>query len=72
MKFNNELKLADYIQLVNNIASNYFDGKKTPLDGKYKFGLSAPSYITESINFPASFDGRKNGEPFSVHISNDK
>lgn len=26
MKFNNELKLADYIQLVNNIASNYFDG----------------------------------------------
>ena len=63
------------IELSNEIiikTSNYFDGKKTPLGGKYKFGLSAPSYITESINFPASFDGRKNGEPFSVHISNDK
>ena len=24
------------------------------------------------VNFPASFDGRKKGEPFGVHISNDK
>ena len=42
-----------------------------PLGGKYKFGLSAPSYIDESKNFPASFDGRKYGEPFGVHISSD-
>lgn len=66
----------DYIiDLTNEIiktTSNYFKNKKNPLGGKYKFGLSAPSYITESIDYPASFDGRKKGEPFAVHISNDK
>ena len=44
---------------------------KNYLGGKYKFGLSAPSYIDASVNFPASLDGRKNGEPFGVHISTD-
>ena len=38
---------------------------------KYKFGLSAPSYIDASKEFLASFDGRKCGEPFGVHISSD-
>lgn len=41
------------------------------LGGKYKFGLSAPNYITAASDFPASFDGRKRGEPFAVHISSD-
>lgn len=36
---------------------------------KYKFGLSSPNYISESVDYPASFDGRKLGEPFGVHIS---
>ncbi|MBR6949285.1 MAG: hypothetical protein IKH54_03770 [Bacilli bacterium] len=66
----------DYIiELTNTIikeVSSYFKNKKNPLGGKYKFGLSAPSYITESIDYPASFDGRKAKEPFAVHISNDK
>ena len=66
----------DYIiDLTNSIireTTNYFKNKKNPLDGGYKFGLSAPSYITESIDYPASFDGRKAKEPFAVHISNDK
>ena len=65
----------DYIiSLTNNIickTSNYFSNKTNKYGGRYKFGLSAPSYITDSVNFPASFDGRKAGEPFSVHISND-
>jgi len=39
--------------------------------GKVKIGYSAPSYITHSVNQYASFDGRKNGEPFIVHISSD-
>jgi formate C-acetyltransferase len=39
--------------------------------GKIKIGYSAPSYITHSVNQYASFDGRKNGEPFIVHISSD-
>ena len=44
---------------------------ENPLGGKYKFGLSAPSYITSAVNCKASFDGRKNGDPFGVHISSD-
>lgn len=39
--------------------------------GKAKFGLSSPGYIQASENYPASFDGRKAGEPFAVHISAD-
>jgi formate C-acetyltransferase len=34
-------------------------------------GLSAPSYISRSFNVDASLDGRKNFEPFNVHISYD-
>lgn len=63
------------ISLTNEIiyhVSDFFKNRKNKLGGKYKYGLSAPSYITDSVGFPASFDGRKNGEPFSVHISNDK
>lgn len=62
------------IKLTNEIiksVSKFFEGKTNPKGGKYKFGLSAPSYIDESRNFPASFDGRKDGEPFAVHISSD-
>lgn len=39
--------------------------------GKYKFGLSAPSYIDQGKLLGASFDGRKEGEPLAVHISSD-
>jgi formate C-acetyltransferase len=42
------------------------------LGGKLKFGLSAPTYIDAAKGFPASFDGRRKGEPFVVHISNEK
>lgn len=42
--------------------------KNTKYGGKFKFGLSAPSYITRS-ELDASLDGRKNSEPFNVHIS---
>ncbi len=78
-----EIKNIDYkfgvdddriVELTNCIireVSNFFENKKNKFGGKYKFGLSSPSYITDSVDYPASFDGRKNGEPFSVHISND-
>ena len=39
--------------------------------GRLKIGFSAPTYIIESKDEEASFDGRKNGEPFIVHISSD-
>ncbi|MCR5483513.1 MAG: hypothetical protein K6E99_03835, partial [Bacilli bacterium] len=40
-------------------------------NGKIKIGYSAPSYISHSIDQKASFDGRKDNEPFIVHISSD-
>ena len=57
----------DIIKYATEIINKYTN----TLGGKYKFGLSAPSYINAAIGFPASFDGRKLGEPFGVHISSD-
>ena len=53
--------------IVNKFLVNY----KNKLGGRIKIGLSAPTYIIESKNATASLDGRKNGEPFIVHISSD-
>lgn len=50
--------------------NNVIKSKNTKYGGKFKFGLSAPSYITRS-HVDASLDGRKNFEPFNVHISYD-
>lgn len=44
---------------------------RTYLGGRLKFGVSAPSYIDAAKDFDASFDGRRFGEPFGVHISNE-
>lgn len=65
----------EIIQLANDITGyvdKLLDGIPNRLGGKMKFGLSAPTYIMESGAVPASFDGRKNGEAFIVHISSDK
>ncbi len=65
----------EIIDLTNQVirkVTEFFKGKKNPLGGQYKFGLSAPSYISLSRNIEAAFDGRKNNEPFAVHISSDK
>lgn len=63
---------VEIINLTNEIiryADEIFDSKKTRYGGKFKFGLSAPTYISASLNMPASLDGRKDFEPFNVHIS---
>ena len=36
-----------------------------------KTGLSGSSYLDSARNFGASFNGRRAGEPFTVHISNE-
>ena len=62
----------EVIEMTNNIlrfTTSIVEKHKTKYGGKYKFGLSSPRYIMESKNFPATPDGRKNGEPFDVHIS---
>ncbi|MCR5249102.1 MAG: hypothetical protein K6E50_00695 [Lachnospiraceae bacterium] len=38
---------------------------------RIKTGLSGAAYMDSARGFSASFDGRKKGEPFTVHISNE-
>lgn len=52
-----------------SFVSGEFSKYRTKLGGQFKFGLSSPDYITRAQNVPATFDGRRNGDPFSVHIS---
>lgn len=42
------------------------------LGGKMKFGLSSPGYIIMGKNNAATFDGRRDGESYSIHISADE
>ncbi len=65
----------EIISLVNRITK--FTTEETIefrnyLGGKLKFGLSSPAYISMSKDFPASLDGRVNGEAFAVHISSER
>lgn len=61
---------------LSNIISGYVDevlnSQQNKFGEKIKFGYSAPTYIMKAQNVSASFDGRKDGEPFGVHISSDK
>lgn len=62
----------EIISLTNEITKyvdSIFEKNTTRYGGKFKFGLSAPSYITSSRDISASLDGRKDFEPFNVHIS---
>jgi formate C-acetyltransferase len=65
----------EVIDLTNDIINHVqktISNKTTKFGGKFKFGLSSPSYISHSPNIKASFDGRKDFEPFDVHISLDE
>lgn len=44
---------------------------RLPDGGRLKFGSSSPSFIMEGCSAAASFDGRRKGDPFQVHISNE-
>lgn len=62
------------IRLTNEIlhfVTNETKDFRTPAGGRLKFGVSSPSYIMDGNQALASFDGRKDGEPFVVHISNE-
>ena len=66
----------DYIIKLTNdivkITSDELNKYNTSLNGKFKFGLSSPSYLSGAVDYPASFDGRKKGDAFATHISSDK
>lgn len=65
----------EIINITNEITGfvdTILDTQTNKFGEKIKFGLSAPTYIMKSTEATASFDGRKDGEPFGVHISSDK
>jgi formate C-acetyltransferase len=62
------LELTNRILARADIAVQRYQNK---FGAKAKFGLSSPGYIKASERYSASFDGRKKGEPFAVHISSD-
>ena len=64
--------IIDITNNIINIVGDYLNDKRNIFNGKYKFGLSAPSYISASYNVLASLCGRHNYEPFDVHISINK
>lgn len=46
-------------------------GYRSYQGGRMKAGLSGSAYLDAAKGFGASFDGRKAGEPFTTHISNE-
>lgn len=67
-----EEKVLTLTEKIRNRVSAEFQKYNTFYGGRFKLGLSSPSYITGAENVAATFDGRKDGEPFHVHISADK
>lgn len=61
--------VIDFVNEITQRTQDMIKHYRNHLGGKVKFGLSSPHYIMDSAGFPASFDGRKSKEPFSVHIS---
>ena len=61
----------DVVSLTNKVTGiiNEEVEKLKILGNKVKVGFSSPGYIGLAESCPASPDGRKNGEPFAVHIS---
>lgn len=61
----------DVVSLTNKVTGIINDEveKLKILGNKVKVGFSSPGYIGLAETCPASPDGRKNGEPFAVHIS---
>lgn len=57
-----------FMKVVSEELRNYH----TINGGGFKIGYSSPFYITEAGKVGATFDGRLDGEPFTVHISSNK
>lgn len=65
-------EIIDLTNEITGFVDKVLDTQPNRLGGKIKFGFSAPTYIIKAADSAASFDGRRNGEPFGVHISSDK
>ena len=64
-----DMEIIAFVNKITEMTTEIISTYRNPFGGKLKFGLSSPHYIMDSVDYPASFDGRKNKAPFSVHIS---
>lgn len=64
--------ICGFVNQITEKTQCFLNAYQNSLGGGVKFGLSSPHYIMDSVSYPASFDGRKKGEPFSVHISSSR
>ena len=64
-------EILDISKEIIQFLEDCFKDYTNKFGGKIKFGLSAPSYISAGEEISASFDGRREGEPLSTHISLD-
>ncbi len=65
---------ADIISFSNDILRVVTEESRdfrTDTGGRIKFGVSSPAYIMHASRNDASFDGRREGDPLMVHISNE-
>jgi len=63
--------LPEVVSLTNDMMTYIGDcvGSLKINGNSVKVGFSSPNYIEQSGDVGASMDGRRNGEPFAVHIS---
>ena len=64
--------VLELVEDIMEFTEREFSKYTTFHNGCFKFGLSSPAYIDVAKNTPATLDGRKNGDPFSTHISSDR
>ncbi|MCR4748697.1 MAG: hypothetical protein K5877_02665 [Lachnospiraceae bacterium] len=64
-----EKQFTEFVNRITEITYKELNYRAAEIKKRIKTGLSSPHYIMDSAGYPASFDGRKKGDPFSVHIS---
>ena len=65
-------EIIDLSNKIIHLIDKFCKTHKNKFGFNYKFGLSSPSYMDAGKKTEATFDGRKQGQPFGVHISSNK
>ena len=66
-----EKEIIDLVNRITQCVSEEIKDWRSYLGGRMKVGLSGSAYLDAGKGFDASFDARKEGDPFVTHISND-
>ncbi len=64
-------EIIGFIRRIMGVVAEEINGFSTYLGERMKVGLSGSAYLDAGKVFGATFDGRRAGEPFIVHISNE-